>query len=84
MRHGGDESTPDPETRPDPNGRGSQADHGSHDDRAGHTDRGALGRIRRTRVDLVELCRRRLDQGAVRRTEALLVGRYPELAGSPT
>lgn len=79
MRHGGDESTPGPATRPDPNGRGSQADHGSHDDRAGHADRSALGRIRRTRVDLVQLCRRRLDQGAVRRTEALLVGRYPEL-----
>ncbi|MFI6579932.1 hypothetical protein [Embleya sp. NPDC050493] len=70
MRHGRDESTPDPATRSDPNGTGA---------RARRSDRSTRDRARQARGDLVALCRRRLDQGAVRRTEALVVGRYPEL-----
>ncbi|OPC84497.1 hypothetical protein B4N89_29415 [Embleya scabrispora] len=43
------------------------------------SDPGIGGRARRARAGLADLCRRRLDGRAVRRTEALVVGRYPEL-----
>ncbi|MFE3199456.1 hypothetical protein [Embleya sp. NPDC059237] len=46
------------------------------------SDPGIGGPVRRARAglaDLADLCRRRLDGRAVHRTEALVVGRYPEL-----
>ncbi|GCD98671.1 hypothetical protein [Embleya hyalina] len=43
------------------------------------SDPGIGGRARRVRAEPADLCRRRLDGRAVRRTEALVVGRYPEL-----
>ncbi|MEU0937536.1 hypothetical protein [Embleya sp. NPDC005971] len=73
MRHGGDESTPDPAARAGSNGPDAGAD------RSDRNERSVRRRARRARADLVDLCRRRLEQGAVRRTEALVVGRYPEL-----